>query len=217
MRRLLEFVAARRSRPMEQWREDEHEEFRRLVAALQVFVFKVGYFATPHFQVIDAAYEAVVADLRSRVGKRGWLISLPAMMKYLSRDLTLSGWLFQELRERIKILTTAGPVSPVPCSDEEEETKGRLDEVVPAFLSLRKDHGACELKNHRQNRRLELQGFCGRGCDVLLLNYLKFHPVLIGRVLGRIGESTVRNRIEDCKGNLYSVQNRSATRPLQNN
>jgi len=207
IRKLLEFVAARRASPMRNWRGDERREFKNLVGALHTFAFKVGYFATPHVQAIDAAYDGVIADLRARVGKLSWLISLSLMMKVISRNCSMSGWVFQELRERIKTITTDGP----PLADSpmaEQEVIRRLDEVAPAFVSLRHDHASCELAKHKRNPRLEKQGYCGRGCDVLMLMYLRFHPILIGRVLGGLKDGTTRSRVEDCRNNLRSVRQR---------
>ena len=215
IRKLVEFTAARRALPRSAWSNDHLQEFRELIKSLDIFVFKVGWFATASEQATDAAYDGTICDLRARLGKLSWLMSIPRIMKVISRDRSMSGWMFQQLRERIQTITTDGP--PLASSSfDEEELLQKLSEVAPAFVPMRHVHKACELDNHKRNKQLGRQGYCGRGCDLLLLQYLGFEPVLIGRVLGGFEEGTTGNRLEACKANLRNVRNRMALLGDQN-
>jgi len=209
IRKLIEFTAAHRGAAYRNWSDVERKEFRELIRNLEAFVFKVGYFATANQQVVDAAYDGVICDLRSRLGKISWLSSLPWIMKVISRGRTMSGWMFQELRVRIQIITTNGPVLP-DSSLPEETVRENLRDVADALVPLRQEHNSCELKDNKRNKQLEKQGYCGRGCDVLLLAKLGFTPVLIGRVLGGFKEGVTRNRIASCESKRLDLQFRWA-------
>jgi hypothetical protein len=196
---LTDLLIRHRGKRLSHLAAEDQQRFRNEVAKLEKFTLRVCQFATANLELIEAVFWDMVDGLRAHLGRLGWIRSARWLLTMLSRGITPSGWLYVEARQRIKTLTDEGigteasaPAPPFAPELQRFAFEGPFHQ------------GSCPLRRHKRNRALNRMVVCARGCDVQMLEQLKFHEVIIARILG-LSRSTAANRAMDCKDALQKA------------
>ena len=189
---VADFIITHRGQRFSTLVETEQQRFKNEISKLEQFIFRIGLFATADTNLIEAVFDDILGGLRSHIGRLGWIRSAKWLLSMISRGLTPSGKLFVEIRVRIRKLDSVGI-----GNNPNEKTPEFDEEIKPFAFDDKFTRKTCSLKNHKKNQQINALVFCTRGCDLLLLQYLKFPEIIIKRILG-LKRGTTANRIYDC-------------------
>jgi hypothetical protein len=176
----------------------DRKRFDESMQAVHNFALTVGLFATADLELIEAVFEKVVFGFRAHVGMMGWIKSTLRLLRQMDGDLTFSGRLYVEIRERLWVRMQHPSADPaVPSASPKAELPAHLQRLL---FDDRLDGDKCSLRQrrHKKSKRLRDMGMCPRGCDVLQLKHLGFHELVISRIM-KLTRSTTVNRLLACE------------------
>jgi hypothetical protein len=167
-------------------------------------VVRSSLFATRDIKLIDAIFFDILDGFRGYIGGLGWIRGSKWLLAMVSRvknqGITASGKMFVEMRERIKKVPESNRKDPgnwPPIKLEPELQELVFSELFPPSV--------CALSSRGRGKSPQMlrMTMCVNGCDLLLLQKLHFHEIVIARILG-LKRTICSDRLFQCSA---AVQN----------